>query len=882
MKMAYVPPSEDVRLRRRVRQPGWMEDYEGYVLPQAVSYTARDSTVREETDWSREREGRAEMTPLTQRPLQHTQRSAEFIERSPSHIGAAAPVYVSTPRPYQGPPAMMDVLQQLQEDNRRLQLMMMDMKRQMDKSGAALPSLPFAQLHHPQESHLPTRGEGTRPPLPPLSMPHTPSENPHRMHHPRSEEQDGCLMPPPPLQSALPHPPRELHRPPAAQDRDIPDDDWPLPPPPVTFPSHIQDPPRTQPTPPAQPADLVENLRERLHQLEARLSPAPSMLSDTDQYDSVPRSVLAPQPPQRLTPSASLPKSSETTYRGPTPSIPKFTRDDPREFARLRLALDNILPADATERFKYQVLCDHLKFEEALLIADSYSNSLFPYTDTMASLTKHYGQPHQLSLQRIAELMEEPVIRAGDTVAFRKFALRVRALVGMLEQLGEDGRIELKCGSHVARLMKKLPQDLRATFRRHLYSWKAGIPSLMDFAEWLEYELEIQEDGDRLDKIEDGQRGRSGSKKEFDRDKRAARKTMNVLHGAAHDTPPQVCTAEPTAHQEAQDKPKAYCPYCSNTQHFLDQCLNFRQLTKEQKTTWVKANNRCWRCGRHHQAAQCRLRVLCKTCKGKHLGSLHEVNLRPGKNEYATGHGTGAELKPPTDVLYLDRRAGCNQVLLKVSKVLLRNGNHTLETYAILDDGSERTILLQEAAQRLQLKGTPESLTLRTVRQDLRTLHGSSVTFKVSPASQPTKTFTIERAFTAGELGLAEHSYPVKGLQRRYKHLKMLPLQPFTDVHPLLLIGSDCPHLVTPIAPVRLGPPGAPAAVRTRLGWTLQGPVKSLQQCNRPQQCLFLSTTSPAAELFNQVEKLWQLDTLPYRNEKLVTRSRRDQEAMNL
>ncbi|KAJ8410827.1 hypothetical protein AAFF_G00187840 [Aldrovandia affinis] len=96
------------------------------------------------------------------------------------------------------------------------------------------------------------------------------------------------------------------------------------------------------------------------------------------------------------------------------------------------------------------------------------------------------------------------------------------------------------------------------------------------------------------------------------------------------------------------------------------------------------------------------------------------------------------------------------------------------------------------------------------------------------------------------------------------------------------LKGSDCPHLVTP----RLnGPPwphGGPAAVKTRLGWTLQGPVKSLQQYSHQQQCLFLATTSQAAELFKQVEKLWQLDTLPYRSERLVTRSRRDQEATNL
>lgn len=382
--------------------------------------------------------------------------------------------------------------------------------------------------------------------------------------------------------------------------------------------------------------------------------------------------------------------------------------------------------------------------------------------------------------------------------------------------------------------------------------------------------------------MEDVSRGKSRPKKEGDKDKRTTRKTTTVLHGAAHDTSPQVCSTEVPTPQGALDKPKAYCPYCSNTLHFLDQCLNFKQLTKEQKTKWMKSNNRCWHCGRHHQATQCRLKVLCKMCKGKHLETLHDVNLRAVKIETAAVHVTGAEVKSPTDVLYLDQLAGCKQILLKVSKVILRNGNHTLETYAILDDGSERTILLQDAAQRLQLQGTPESLTLRTVRQDLRTLHGSSVTFKISPASQPTKSFTIERAFTAGELGLAERSYPVKGLQQKYKHLKMLPLQPFTDVHPLLLIGSDCPHLVTPIEPVCLGPPGGPAAVKTRLGWTLQGPVKSLQQCSRQRQCLLIATTSPAAELFKQVENLWQLDNLPYRNEKLVTRSRRDQDAINL
>ncbi len=179
-----------------------------------------------------------------------------------------------------------------------------------------------------------------------------------------------------------------------------------------------------------------------------------------------------------------------------------YQLDDPREFARLRISLENILPPDATERFKYQILLDHLKFEEALLIVDSYSNSMYPYSDTIASLIQQYGQPHQLALKRIAELMDRPPIHSGDSIGFRKFALRVRVLVVMLEQLKQEGLVELQCGSHVARLSSKLPQDIRANFRRYLHPLKRGVPSLLDFAEWLEYELQIQEGSDVFDRIE--------------------------------------------------------------------------------------------------------------------------------------------------------------------------------------------------------------------------------------------------------------------------------------------------------------------------------------------------------------------------------------------
>ncbi|RXN34854.1 guanine nucleotide-binding subunit alpha-12 isoform X2 [Labeo rohita] len=153
-------------------------------------------------------------------------------------------------------------------------------------------------------------------------------------------------------------------------------------------------------------------------------------------------------------------------YRGPAPKIPLFVRNDPMEFSRLKLALSNLLPVDAPELFKYQILVDHVKLEDACLIADSFINSPRPYTDTMAALTEKFGQPHHVALKRIAAVMDSPEIKRGDSAAFERFSLHVQSLVGMLQTLGPDGEVELKCGSHVARLLTKLPIEMRANFRR--------------------------------------------------------------------------------------------------------------------------------------------------------------------------------------------------------------------------------------------------------------------------------------------------------------------------------------------------------------------------------------------------------------------------------
>ncbi len=570
-------------------------------------------------------------------------------------------------------------------------------------------------------------------------------------------------------------------------------------------------------------------------------------------------------------------------YRGPTPTIPHFSHDDPREFARLKLALDNVLHDDASESFKFQILLDHLKLEDALLVADSYSHSRTPFSDTMRALTDMYGQPHQLALQRITNLMDGPNIRSGDVKSFKGFALRVRALVGMLNQLGSPGWTELKCGSHVSRLLAKLPHDLRSNFKRFINPLQNPIPTLLDFADWLEYEVRVQVEGTQYGTYPDH------DKHSARKDKRSGfvpRKLTTVLHGREQ----KVGSLEnPKAGYADSDRsqvnPKKYCPFCDTVQHYMNQCSNFKLLSKEQIESWIRTGNRCWRCGRGHFSSRCTLKAKCKRCERRHLDVLHDVN--PSSDTRSSGNlkmseKTTSMVDPASQTLYLDQPTSSKQVLLKLSRVILQNGNMSLETYAVLDDGSERTILLNEAAQRLGLQGEMEDLALRTVRQEVRTIHGRSVSFSIAPVSCPERSYHIKGAFTAKELNLVQHTYPIADLQRSYRHLQDLPLHDVNKAQPLVLIGSDYPHLITPVEPVRLGPPGGPAAVYTKLGWTLQGPSRLLKPHLQPQECLFISCASPEAELFGQVERLWQLDTLPYQSEKVVSRSRQDAKAIHI
>ncbi|XP_028301819.1 uncharacterized protein LOC114462917 [Gouania willdenowi] len=630
--------------------------------------------------------------------------------------------------------------------------------------------------------------------------------------------------------------------------------------------------------------------------LYQRLPPsqAPSTYS-LPHYVPVPASVVAPQtlPPasgMRNIPAAvqsQFPASQaiaphnfstqpRSIYGVPKPKIPDFTTDSEREFANLKLALDNLLEPypELTEKYKYHVLLEHLKLPEAQMIGQSCRHAPFPYTAAMQALQLQYGQPHQLAQSEIAAILTTPDVKSGDARTFQSFALRVHLLVSMLLSLEGPQGMELNCCSHVDRLLSKLPKYHRDGFIEYLQiQGKLNTTSLnpynlQDLNSWLQGKAQQQRLSNRLVQRYQLEKPASNEKEKIPY--RGKSQSVAVYHGAE---PTQSNTPNKPTSFGGKKPFKVHCLFCDSKEHYISRCPSIKVKSTTELDRWITEGKRCWRCARTHTPESCNLKKPCSDCGDIHLQVLHNV---------AQCRATDLQPRASESRVYLTPSITTSKVLLKVVPVLLHNNSNSVETFAVLDDGAQRTMILPAAVQLLQLNGESETLTLRTVRTDVTHLQGSKVNFQISSRANPRRQYKVQGAFTATGLDLVEQTYPVQMLQRRHSHLRGIPLQPFQNVRPLVLLGSDHVHLITATEPIRRGSNGGPIAIHTVLGWALQGAEKCIPEQSPVQQCLFTSVVSPDDLLYRNVERLWQLDVLPFRNEKLVVRSREDQVAISL
>ncbi|XP_045490509.1 uncharacterized protein LOC123690685 [Pieris rapae] len=290
------------------------------------------------------------------------------------------------------------------------------------------------------------------------------------------------------------------------------------------------------------------------------------------------------------------------------------------------------------------------------------------------------------------------------------------------------------------------------------------------------------------------------------------------------------------------------CPVCEGN-HKLKDCQGFLNAAVNDRWQTVKRLKVCFKClvGKHRKE-KCR-RPPCKLCQRWHHSLLHVTSeSEQCHEEAATKTATVHTIRTP-------------KAILKMLKVEIYGPTGSKQVLALLDEGSTVTLLDENVAASIGIKGPRETLNIETIGGGQMKNHDSMIVdVKVKGIRQCEKS-TLKRARTIKELKLTPQLIDKTRLKKCLHLRGLLQDVCYEAEAPKLLIGQDnWEHIVS--LQIRHGKPGQPVASRTKLGWVIHGydsngvsPINYVNTCAHAR-VVEDKINQPVREHFN-IKSLW-------------------------
>ena len=328
----------------------------------------------------------------------------------------------------------------------------------------------------------------------------------------------------------------------------------------------------------------------------------------------------------------------------------------------------------------------------------------------------------------------------------------------------------------------------------------------------------------------------------------------------------------------SEDSDDETCPLGCKTKHHLAACPKFQILTVNQRWEVVKQHWRCRKCLRAHHTNDCKKPdgSTCDKCRKNHHRCLHNektgetnTSLNPkappfqsqfqGPTPTSNGNIQGnavhqkSKLKPVTGLCPVQK-----------VKVMNKNGDF-VEVLAMLDSGSNTSLLSKSAAGRLGLNGAATRLTMNLAGGKKKSEPSEIIDITVaSPSDEDiTKTlqvYTVTRPCSSAKT-ISKESV------RQYSHLKNVSDKIHLSGGAIdLLIGTDFVEAFIDIHTVS-GEPGEPIGKRNCFGWYVLGQFESSGSTLSEIQSIEVGTVSVEED----IKKLLHQDLLGVKPTKLCT-----------
>ena len=330
------------------------------------------------------------------------------------------------------------------------------------------------------------------------------------------------------------------------------------------------------------------------------------------------------------------------------------------------------------------------------------------------------------------------------------------------------------------------------------------------------------------------------------------------------------------------------CEVCHQGQHPLHKCDKFKAMSVEKRNEYVRVNRRCYNClrnGHGFRSDHCRYRVKCDIngCGKAHNRLLHrgEINSdHQGGNAKTVNHTPGNTALHNQNASNDDQpgNAECNSVFGKTDvktrcialpivaiKVSTLGGHKSFDTYALLDSGSNTTFCSGYLAKKLGIKGKREKVTMNTLTSQQCIVEFESVRLKVENISGDSLPVTLSQVYVKEKMNICEESVAKQVDVNQWSHLHGINLPRIEGGKVHMLIGQDNPQLLVP-QEIRSGAPGSPYAIKTSLGWMLNGPVTGVDNGISSHFAQISDITGTA----DQLTKMWEIEApeMAYDTEK--------------
>ncbi|XP_011706167.1 PREDICTED: uncharacterized protein LOC105461365 [Wasmannia auropunctata] len=263
---------------------------------------------------------------------------------------------------------------------------------------------------------------------------------------------------------------------------------------------------------------------------------------------------------------------------------------------------------------------------------------------------------------------------------------------------------------------------------------------------------------------------------------------------------------------------KERCSMCRRD-HFLMLCETFKGKTGKERKDHVDSMQLCHNCLGKHRVSDCQSRKFCTVCGERHHTTLHDAYRTPSSDSSQT---SSAATKTSHVALPAPERQLA--VLLATARVGIADRSGDLQAArALVDQGSESSIVSEAFAQRLRLPRTRASTAVYGVGGQQAAIARGQISLKIASrlgdfVTTATAIILPRLTVYAGVASTAVADWP------HLRDLQLADPEFFASEEIDVLLGADVYASI--LGPgVRKGGEGEPVAQETALGWIVSGTV---------------------------------------------------------